>query len=150
MSINQKTNYKDENSAKRYQPEFPLVYNRQSGPYSSITNKVDSLGKNFINLLRTSPGEWPMNPDMGIGIKRYLFEQSSSNIIQSLKPNITDQLNEYLPHVKLHSIDVSQEPGDIDNNSIKIKINCIIMNTALVSLVAHLNRLAKLIIDYTD
>ena len=89
-----------------------------------------------------------MNPDLGIGIRRYLFEQSSSNIIQGLKPNITDQLNKYLPHVKLHSIDVLQEDGDIDNNSIKIKINCIIMNTTLVSLVAHLNRLAKLIIDY--
>ena len=148
MSIDHKDNLKKSQSTKQYQPEFPLVYDGRTGPYSTITSKTDSLGRNFVNLLMTNPGEWPMNPDLGIGIRRYLFEQSSADVLQSLKPRIVKQLNKYLPHVKLHSINIEQTDSDIDNNSMKIKINCVIMNTSYASMIAYLDKLTKLVIDY--
>lgn len=148
MSGQNRKNFKTGESAKKYQPEFPLVYNQRYGPYSSITSKPESLGKNFINLLMTNQGEWPMNPDLGIGIRTYLFSQSSSDILQTLRPRIVNQLNKYLPHIQLHSVEIQQDDEDIDGNRIKIKINCIIMNTSYASFVAYLDKLAKLIIDY--
>lgn len=140
--------FNSEKSRKQYQPEFPLVYDKLHGPYTPITDKPASLARNFINLLLTSPGEWPMNPDLGIGLRKYLFEQSASAIQQRLKPNIVDQLRKYLPHIKLHSIEVVQSPEDIDSNSAKIKINCVIMNTTFASIVAYMDRLSKLIVNY--
>ena len=148
MSNAQRQNYKTAKSTKQFQPEFPLVYDKLYGPYAAITNKEDSIARNFMNLLLTSPGEWPMNPDLGIGLKRYLFENSSSDISQKLRPNIISQLEKYLPHVKLHSIDVIQQPEDIDNNHVKIRINCVILNTTFASIIAHVDKLTKLILDY--
>lgn len=148
MSSSQRENQKTAKSTKQYQPEFPLVYDKLHGPYAAISNKEDSLARNFINLLLTSPGEWPMNPDLGIGLRRYLFESSTSDLVQRLRPNIVSQLQKYLPHIKLHSIEVQQEPEDIDNNTIKIKINCVIMNTTFASIIAHMDKLTKLVVDY--
>ena len=148
MDANYNSRDKKSKSTKQYQPEFPLVYDSRTGPYSTITDKIDSLGRNLVNLLMTNPGEWPMNPDLGIGIRRYLFEQSTSNISQSLKPKIVKQLSQYLPHVKLHSIKIEQSENDIDNNSIKIRINCVIMTTSFASIVAYLDKLTKLVVDY--
>lgn len=148
MSTNYTNILKKSESSKNYQPDFPLRYDNRSGPYTPITDKTDSLAKNFVNLLMTNPGEWPMNPDLGIGIKTYLFEQSSASISQSLRPRIIKQLEKYLPHIKLHSLKIEMSDNDIDGNRVKIRINCVIMNTTYASMVAYLDRLAKLVIDY--
>ena len=150
MSNSQRNDFKAINSTKQYQPQFPLEYSQRYGPYNAITKKSDSLAQNFINLLMTNPGEWPMNPDLGIGIRKHLFDQSSANIAQSLRPNIINQLEKYLPHIKLHSINIEQGQDDIDNNHIKIKINCIILNSTFASIIAYLDKLTNLVIDYIN
>ena len=111
------------------------------GPYLAITDKIESLNQNFANLLLTNPGEWPMNPAMGIGLRRFLFEQTSANILNNLRPKIVNQLNKYLPHIKLHSIENYNNDEDIDNNTLKIKINYIVLNNTYVSLLAYMDRL---------
>ena len=63
---------------KQYQPLFPLKYDSVYGPYKPLTSLQESLHQNFVNLLLTSPGEWPMNPDLGVGLRHYLFEMSNS------------------------------------------------------------------------
>ncbi len=148
MSSLQRQNFETVRSIKQYQPEFPLVYDKIYGPYSAITSKEDSLARNFVNLLLTNPGEWPMNPDLGIGIRNYLFESSTVDLDRSLRAKINFQLQKYLPHIKLHSLELTQSPENIDNNTLRIKINCVILNTSLVSIVAYLDKLSKLIIDY--
>ena len=44
--------------------------------------------KDFEYLLLTNPGEWPMVPDMGIGLERTLFQNSQQIDIGELKQNI--------------------------------------------------------------
>lgn len=148
MSGTHVENFTSAKSRKQYQPEFPLVYDKLYGPYTAITDKPSSLARNFINLLLTSQGEWPMNPDLGIGIRSYLFEQSAPKIQQRLQPKIVEQLRKYLPHIKLHSIEVAQNTEDIDNNTAKIKINCVIMNNTFASIIAYMDKLSKLVVDY--
>ena len=148
MSQGIRNNFNNIKTTKQYQPKFPLEYDTLHGPYSAITDKEDSLSRNFINLLLTSPGEWPMNPDLGIGLRRYLFTQSGSTMVQDLKPNIARQLNKYLPHIKLHSLQVSDSPEDIDNNTLKITINYVVRNNIYVSLLAYTDRLANIKIEY--
>ena len=99
---------------EQYQPSFPLEYDSVYGPYKPITSLEESLHRNFINILLTSPGEWPMNPDLGVGLKRYLFENYGSPMISQLKPNIIKQVDRYLPNVKI--LDVTVEATDEQKN----------------------------------
>ena len=55
-----------------------------------------------------------------------------------------------MPHIKLHSINIEQGQDDIDNNHIKIKINCIILNSTFASIIAYLDKLTNLVIDYIN
>ncbi|OUV99301.1 MAG: hypothetical protein CBD16_08365, partial [Betaproteobacteria bacterium TMED156] len=135
-----RNNFKNIQTTKQYQPRFPLEYDTLYGPYSAITEKDESLSRNFVNLLLTSPGEWPMNPELGVGLRNYLFEQFGSTSIQNLKPKIANQLNKYLPHIKLHSVEVIDNAQDIDNNTMKIKINYVIRNNTYASLLAYMDK----------
>lgn len=148
MSQGVRNNFNNIQTTKQYQPRFPLEYDNLHGPYSAITEKDESLSRNFINLLLTSPGEWPMNPELGIGLRSYLFDQFGSKSIQNLKPNIVHQLDKYLPHIKLHSLEVIESDQDIDNNTMKIKINYIVRNNTYASLLAYMDKLANIKIEY--
>jgi len=115
VSRNAKRNIKNQQ-----QPYFPLEYDATYGPYRPITSIEESYKKNFINLLMTSPGEWPMSPEIGVGLKHYIFEHPNSEKLQSLGPNIQEQLRRHLPQVKLVDISFNYTDEDIDNNRVKI------------------------------
>ena len=55
-------------------PELPLSRDEKHGVYSLIVSYREEVKQNFKNLLLTSPGERMMNPDFGVGMRRYLFE----------------------------------------------------------------------------
>ena len=102
------------------QPNFPLKYDKVYGPYKPITSPIESIKKDFINLLLTSPGEWPMSPRIGVGLRRYLFELPNSEILQQLAPNIKQQLKEYLPVVTLEGLKFDYLDEELDQNKLRI------------------------------
>ena len=83
------------------QPYWPLRMSDTAGPYASIEIAKESIQQNFLFLIQTIPGEWPMNPDLGVGLPRYVFETYGSGELDSLKERIQKQLKKYLPAVKL-------------------------------------------------
>tara|TARA_A100001011_G_C14125539_1_gene763134 strand:- start:218 stop:748 length:531 start_codon:yes stop_codon:yes gene_type:complete len=101
---------------QQYQPEFPLVYDGTYGPYKPITNELLSYQRDFEYLLLTNPGEWPMNPEIGVGIRHYLFEFHESPEIHSFGAKIQRQLSKYLPNIILESVDWVSSEDDIDRN----------------------------------
>ena len=106
-----------------YQPKFPLKYSDLNGPYESITEIRDTVKQNVRTILLTSPGEWPMRPDLGVGIKRFLFENSVSPELEGLHKRISDQFKKYLPFVKVRSRFIendSQGNSLVDRNEIKL------------------------------
>lgn len=141
MSIfNDSLNEKDETTKIRlWQPEFPLKYDSTFGPYRPITTAHDSYNRNFINLLLTNPGEWPMNPDLGIGVRRYLFEPYGSDLLQELRPKIDSQLEKYLPRVRLVDLSFSATAEDKDENFMKITIKYSVLGNGLFSSAFFLN-----------
>ena len=104
----------------QYQPQFPLMYDTTFGPYRPITSEVESIQQNFKNLLLTNPGEWPMNPKLGIGLRRYLFENFESPELKALKQRTTQQLQEFLPEVQLYDVRFHSTDQDKDEGFIKI------------------------------
>ena len=118
---------------EQYQPSFPLEYDSVYGPYKPITSLEESLHRNFINILLTSPGEWPMNPDLGVGLKRYLFENYGSPIMSQLRSNIIKQVDRYLPNIKILDVAVEATNEQKDLGQVFITIKYLILGSYYIA-----------------
>ena len=105
-----------------FQPYWPLLIDDIDGPYKSIRNARESIQQNFTFLLQTIPGEWPMNPDLGVGLQRYLFENYNSSDLDDAKEKLKNQLNKYLPSVKLVDAKFIQTDEDQDGSSVIFRV----------------------------
>jgi hypothetical protein len=69
--------------------ELPL-----NGPavFKSNYQTKDAIKNNLINFFLTNPGERYLNPELGGGLRAFIFEQISNNSIQTLNEDITVKL----------------------------------------------------------
>jgi len=108
-----------------YQPRYPLKFSEVSGPYDSIRELKDTVKQNVMTLLNVSPGEWPGNPELGVGVRRFLFSNYPSPELDAVHKKIKDQFARYLPFLDVRSELVDKdEYGNslIDANEIKLVI----------------------------
>jgi phage baseplate assembly protein W len=115
-------------NTRQYQPQFPLRYDPVFGPYQPIVSEQESLQKDFEILLLTNPGEWPMNPELGIGLKHYLFENYDSSKLQGLKPRIQNQLMRFLPTVQILSVNWNASDHEKDEGFVTIILSYSILS----------------------
>lgn len=146
MSFLTSTNIHDSASPVKtqYQPVFPLEYDGIYGPYAAITELEESISADFQNLLLTNPGEWPMNPELGIGLKNYLFEQHNSPELAKLKERIQKQLDLHLSGVNLIDVKVETNPEQVDQNLAKVTIVYSVLSGALITLESFINSIGGL------
>lgn len=115
-----------------YAPKLPLEYNQSFGPYTSLTSINDVIKQNLKMLVLTNPGERIMNPNFGVGIKRFLFENKSNKTYGSIRGKITSQVSTYLPFISIDNILisdlVSQLPNDFYENAVQISIHYTVPN----------------------
>lgn len=112
-----------------YQPLYPLEYDGMYGPWKPILSKEESLRQDFKFLILTEPGEWPMNPDLGVGLRRYLFENYSADSLRGVEARIHDQLQKYLPRVRLISATFNSDPDQVDTSKISLSIRYSLMGS---------------------
>lgn len=108
-----------------YQPRYPLKFSEVTGPYDSIRELKDTVKQNVMTLLNVSPGEWPGNPELGVGVRRFLFSNYPSPELDAVHKRIKDQFARYLPFLDVRSELVDKdEYGNslIDANEIKLVI----------------------------
>ena len=108
-----------------YQPKYPLRFSELDGAYDSIKDLKSTVKQNVLTLLNVSPGEWPGSPELGIGIRRFLFSNYPSPELDALHKVIKDQFSRYLPFldVRSHFVDKDEYGTDlIDSNEIKLVI----------------------------
>lgn len=117
-----------QSDGKQMQPSYPIS-SGPKGPYDAITSVHDSLKQDFFFLLFTEPGEWPMNPQLGVGLKKYLFENYNSSKISDISPRIQDQLSRFLPRVRLINLNLMASNEERDMGILRLRINYSIMNT---------------------
>jgi phage baseplate assembly protein W len=87
-----------------YSPKFPLELDNYVGAYSLNTTLLEVAKQNFMNVLLTSPGERLMDPDFGVGLRRYLFEPNTPTLHSSIATKIQKQVAKYTPYIQLGSI----------------------------------------------
>jgi len=109
-----------------YTPTLPLSKGK-SFDYEYHNNVVDVIKQNVKNVILTNPGERVMDPEFGVGISRYLFEQVGTFEAQ-LVTRIRSQLRKYTPFVKVEDIDVGTDGENAVFINIKYFITSLNMN----------------------
>jgi phage baseplate assembly protein W len=98
----------------------------------------DQAISNFINLLFTKPGERVMQPNFGVGIQFYLFEQNTEMLHSKITNSIEYQVDIWLPYIIIKNLEVKQYYGDDameSENSIGISIMFSVTETGANKLV---------------
>ena len=104
-------------------PRLPLMVNDVDGAYGLIKNYTALAKQNFKMLLLTNPGERIMNPDFGVGLKHYLFENNGPGTYADINDRIVEQTRTYLPFIQLNKIDFSIPERELDLHPHQLSIN---------------------------
>ena len=108
-----------------FQPRYPLSLSDLEGAYASIKDIKENIKQNVKFLLLTSEGEWPGRPEIGVGLRRFLFTNYPSQELISIHKRVKDQFEKYMPFVKIRSELIDKdERGEsfIDRNEIKLVV----------------------------
>ena len=99
-----------------------------SGPavFTSSYITAQAIKNNIINFFLVNPGEIPMNPTFGGGLRNFIFSQIEEENINGLKENIEFKLEKYFPTVGISSLNVLR---DDDNNSLIVELKYYILNS---------------------
>ena len=99
-----------------------------SGPSVFTSNYLTSqaIKNNLINYFLTNPGEIPLNPTFGGGLRSFIFQQISENSLDGLKENVGLKLETYFPNVIINSLDVLKRD---DENSVVVQLKYSIANS---------------------
>ena len=93
------------------------------GYFASTSTTIDAVKNNVRLLLSTEKGERIFQPNLGVGLKRFLFEQITNETTLAIQDEIIESFNFWLPFVKIKDIQVKFSEADgIEPNQIYINV----------------------------
>ena len=81
---------------------------------------IQVVKQNLKMLLLTIPGERIMVPNYGVGLKNFLFENFTPNLLSQINSKIREQVNIFMPAVNIVDIVVNTKNADTNTLSIII------------------------------
>ena len=130
IPINTKTNILDEQEQKYIGLKLPLEKsNDMVGYFESTKLSYDAVKYNIVNLIKTNQGERLFHPTLGMGLKRYLFENISDSVKLIIKDEITSTFKLWLPFVGIKKLEIdSTYNSNMDRNKLKLNLEFFIKN----------------------
>ena len=109
-------------------PKLPLRVDSVDGFYALTKKITETLQQNLKMLVLTAPGERVMNPEFGVGLRNFLFENAPADKIRN---KISTQVQRYIPAIKLTEIIIANAPKseiaiDTDAHTLLVKIEYVI------------------------
>ena len=89
---------------------LPMILD--NGMHASTKTTIDAVRVNILNLCSTEAGERVMQPNLGIRLKRFLFEPYSEELVMEIQDVVNEGLNYWLPFVKINNIFVQMSDND--------------------------------------
>ena len=86
-----------------------------NGQIASTKTTLEAVKQNVLNLLNTEMGERVMQPNLGVMLKRFLFEPFSNEVVDNIGSVIVEAMNHWMPFVQINDIRVKMsdnESGD--------------------------------------
>tara|TARA_B100000287_G_scaffold397250_1_gene413628 strand:- start:30 stop:473 length:444 start_codon:yes stop_codon:yes gene_type:complete len=93
------------------------------GYFASTSTTVEAVKNDIHNLLNTRVGERYMQPQLGVDLHKYLFEQITPLLIDEIKASIVNTFKLWLPFVQVNDLEVHSEETTGLANVLIIKIN---------------------------
>ena len=103
--------------------KLPMTFD--NGYDASTKTTLEAVKQNVLNLCSTELGERVMQPNLGVGIKKYLFEPFSEDLVVQVQDTIVESMNFWLPFVQLNDIRVkmSDNNSDVGRSTMEISID---------------------------
>ena len=95
----------------------------KEGYFASTTTTIEAVKNNIKNLVQTNKGERFMQPELGLNLRSYMFEQVTDETIINIQNDIVDTFKIWLPFVEIQDIQVSANETDaVGRNKLLINI----------------------------
>jgi phage baseplate assembly protein W len=85
-----------------------------------------AIKNNLINYFLTNPGERPLNPTFGGGLRAFIFEQITTDNLDFLEERIQDDLNNFFPNITVGNLEILRQE---DTNTITVSLTYSVINT---------------------
>ena len=98
--------------------KVPLTRDSIDG-FTMIKDIKTLIKQNFKMLLLTNPGERVMEPEFGVGMRRFLFANFTQETFNSIETDIRTQVSTYLPIISILEISFGAPeamPNSLDAN----------------------------------
>ena len=82
---------------------LPLTLDSGDG-FTMLKDLKKAIRQNLKMLILTNPGERVMNPNFGVGMKRFLFENYHEDVTSQIETKIKQQVDIYMPSVRIRGI----------------------------------------------
>jgi len=94
------------------------------GFFASTSTTIEAVKNNIRNLLQTNEGERFFQPNLGLNLRRLLFEHITNENLIGVQDAILDKIEFWLPFVEVRDIQVLSRDNttDIGVNEIRVKI----------------------------
>tara|TARA_R100000773_G_C4171403_1_gene84961 strand:+ start:71 stop:439 length:369 start_codon:yes stop_codon:yes gene_type:complete len=103
-----------------YSVRLPLT--QDSGDGYTMIKRIKTLVKqNLKMLILTNPGERVMEPDYGVGIKQFLFENFESDVFARIDQKIREQVARYMPAVQIRKLQFANSNPDTNTLSLYLE-----------------------------
>jgi len=97
----------------------------KEGFFATTSTTIEAVKNNIRNLLQTNEGERFFQPNLGLNLKKNLFEHITSENLIGIQDSILDKFEFWLPFVEVRDIQVLSRDNttDIGANEIRVKID---------------------------
>ena len=102
-----------------FAPTIPLQFDDTYG-YENVQSLQELVRFHLTNLILTNPGEKITDSNYGVGIRRYLFENRTSETFSNIRGAIQTQVEKYLTYLTLSKVSVTN--SSLNKNLINIKL----------------------------
>ena len=98
--------------------------NELDGFFASTSTTIEAVKNNIRNLLQTNEGERFFQPNLGLNLRRLLFEHMTEENLIRIQDSILDKFEFWLPFVEVRDIQINTLESDkiVGANEIRIKI----------------------------
>ena len=82
------------------------------GWFASTSTTIKAVKNNIKMLLSTTKGERLMQPDLGLNLRKFLFEQYTDETRVTIENEIVDTFEFWLPFVEIRDLIISMDKTD--------------------------------------
>ena len=95
------------------------------GWFASTTTTITAVKNNIRNLLSTHKGERYLQPNIGLNLRKFQFEQFTDELRLQIENDILDTFEFWLPFVQVRDLEVQMSDataGSVNNNKLIISV----------------------------